>query len=62
MKVQYDKNVDVLTIVFSLAPIETSDEERPGLIFDYDREGKIVGIEILEASKRLQNPQSLPSG
>jgi len=59
--VQYDKKVDILTIEFSSSPVQESDEESPGFIFDYDKDGKIVGMEILEASKRLPNPQSLPS-
>ncbi|PDW02761.1 DUF2283 domain-containing protein [Candidatus Viridilinea mediisalina] len=56
MKVTYDAEVDILRIVFSSAPIEQSDEEKPGLIFDYDEDGNIVGLEILDASKRTENP------
>lgn len=56
MKVTYDAAVDILRIVFSSAPIEESDEEKPGLIFDYDEGGNIVGLEILDASKRTENP------
>ncbi len=59
MKVTYDVDVDVLRIVFSGAPIEESDEEKPGVILDYDRDGNGVGIEILDASKRMENPRSL---
>ncbi|MBP1467986.1 DUF2283 domain-containing protein [Candidatus Chloroploca sp. M-50] len=56
MKVTYDAEVDVLRLIFSNAPIEESDEEKPGLILDYDQAGNIVGIEILDASKRTDNP------
>ena len=56
MKVTYDPEVDVLRILFSNAPIEESDEDKPGFIIDYDREGNIVGMEILDASKRMDNP------
>ncbi len=56
MKVTYDSEVDVLRIVFSDHPIEESDEDKPGVILDYDREGNIVGIEILDASQRVGNP------
>lgn len=38
---------------------EESDENRPGVILDYDKTGKIVGIEILNASKHIENPKSL---
>ena len=59
MKVKYDQEVDVLRIRFSSAPVEESDEDKPGIILDYDRDGNIVGIEILNASKRMEDPRSL---
>ena len=42
MKVTYDPEVDVLRILFSNAPIEESDEDKPGVIIDYDKESNIV--------------------
>ena len=59
MRVTYDPEVDVLRILLSDALIEESDEEKPGLILDYDKDGNIVGFEILDASQRIQNPRSL---
>ncbi len=59
MKITYDPEVDVVRIVFSVAPIEESDEEKPGLILDFDKEGNIVGLEILNASRRMENPRSV---
>ncbi|MFI5400510.1 MAG: DUF2283 domain-containing protein [SAR324 cluster bacterium] len=56
MKVTYDPEVDVLRILFSAAPIEESDEDKPGMILDYDKDGNVVGMEILDASKRVENP------
>lgn len=44
MKVTYDAEVDVLRILFSSAPVE---------------EGDIVGLEILDASRRVENPRSV---
>jgi uncharacterized protein YuzE len=58
VKVTYDPEVDVLRILLSNAPIEESDEDKPGVILDYDKEGNIVGLEILDASKRVSNPRS----
>ena len=34
-------------------------EDKPGVILDYDKEGRIVGMEILDASKRVDNPRSV---
>jgi uncharacterized protein YuzE len=59
MKVTYDPEVDVLRILFSSSPIEESDEEKPGVILDFDKDGNVVGMEILDASKRMENPRSL---
>lgn len=57
MKVVCDPEVDVLRILLSSAPVEESDEEKPGLILDYDKDGNIVGLEILDASTRIENPR-----
>lgn len=59
MKVTFDAEVDVLRIVLSNAPIEESDEDKPGVILDYDKDGNMVGLEIFEASKRMTNPRSV---
>ena len=59
MKVIYDPEVDVLRILFSSAPIEESDEDKPGVILDYDKEGNVVGMEIMDASRRTENPRAM---
>ncbi len=56
MKISYDPEVDVLRVLFNANPIEESDEERPGLILDFDAAGNVVGIEVLNASERVDNP------
>ena len=56
MKVTYDPEVDVLRIVFSNVPVEESDEDKPGVILDYGKDGSVVGMEILDASERMENP------
>lgn len=56
MKITYDPTVDVLRIIFKNVPIEESGEDKPGVIIDYDKDGNVVGLEILDASKRIDNP------
>jgi YD repeat-containing protein len=56
MKVRYDAEVDVLSIVLSDSLVEESDETKPGVVLDYDAAGNIVGIEIQDASKWTGNP------
>lgn len=53
MKFHYDKSKDAFAIRFDERPYRESDEVEPGVIFDYDRHGKLIGIEILDASKKL---------
>ena len=52
MKVKYDKEVDILYICLSNEPVKESDESKPGIIIDYSEDGNVVGIEILDASKK----------
>jgi uncharacterized protein YuzE len=59
MKVTYDSQTDTLRFLFSKAQIEESDEDKPGIILDYDKDGNIVGIEILDASERMDDPKAV---
>lgn len=59
MKVKYDKETDVLYITFSKNKVKESDEDKPGVIIDYDKNGSIVGIEILDASRKMSNPTTV---
>lgn len=59
MKVVYDSEVDVLSVLLSEAPVAESDQDKPGVILDYDSEGNVVSLEILDASKRMANPMSV---
>ena len=60
MKVTYDQEVDVLRIILNDEDIEESDDEdKPGIIIDYDKQGNVVGLEVLDASARVANPRTL---
>ncbi|RLD95423.1 MAG: hypothetical protein DRI93_02565 [Aquificota bacterium] len=59
MKVIYDKDTDTLTVIFVDAPVAESDEDRPGVILDFDSSGNLVSLEILDASKRLRIPETV---
>ena len=54
MKASYDSHTDTLSLLLKAnAKVVESDEARPGVILDYDAEGNIVAIEILDASTRV---------
>ena len=59
MKAVYDPKTDTLTLELRSTPVAESDEDKPGVILDYDAEGNLVGIEILDASTRVSEARSM---
>ena len=55
----YDPQADALHICFKEVPVEESGEDKSGLILDYDADGNVVGIEILNARRHVDNLFSL---
>ena len=53
MRFKYSKHADVLYIKLSSLDVSESDQEKPGVIIDYAENGEIAGIEVLMASKRV---------
>jgi uncharacterized protein YuzE len=52
MKLKVDQQADALYLLLSDAPSGRSEEVSPGIVVDYDDEGRVVGIEMLHLSKR----------
>ncbi len=59
MRVIYDPDTDTLDLIFKDEPVAESDEIREGIIIDYGRDGKIVSVEVLDASEHTSDPRSL---
>lgn len=59
MKVIYDRETDSLSIILRPGKVAESDEVREGLIFDYDKSGKLISLELLDASEQVQQPNAV---
>jgi uncharacterized protein YuzE len=59
MKIEYDQHADAIYIRLRAGTVVESEEIRPGVVFDYDAEGKVLGIEMLDVSERTDNPREL---
>ena len=60
MKVTYDTTTDSLTVIFKEnASVIESDEDKPGVILDYDEAGDLVSIEVLDASRRVSEAKKI---
>jgi uncharacterized protein YuzE len=55
MKLKYDKESDSLIVIFKQSEIDESEEIRSGVIADFDKDGSIVSIEVLNASKKIES-------
>jgi uncharacterized protein YuzE len=51
--VKYRVEDNAAYIRFSSAKIRESEEISPGIVFDFDKNGHIVGIELLDARAKL---------
>ena len=59
MRMRVDHGADAIYLNLTDRPIKDSEEVADGIVVDYDDEGRIVGIEILDASKRTDDPKVL---
>lgn len=59
MKIRYDRETDTLVITLKDARVKESDEVRPGVLADFGYDGGVVRFEILDASKRVEDPLSV---
>lgn len=59
MDITYDKSTDTCVIRFNQRSVMHSGELTPGIIADYDKEGAIIRLELLDAGKTIISPSML---
>jgi len=59
LKVIYEAETDTLTLILRDKPVLESDEVREGIIIDYGEDGRVVSIEMLDASENITQPQEI---
>jgi len=57
MKISYDAEADALSITFRRTTVTTK-HLAEGIAADYDSDGQLAGLEILDAQKRFGGPES----
>lgn len=59
-EVFYDSHTDTLSVILKEnVTVHESDEDKPGVILDYDKDGNLVSLEVLDASKRVTDTRKV---
>ena len=59
MLIRQDKELDIIYIRFSEKKIVESNEDKPGINLDYGIDGSVVGLEVLNASSKMVQPNGI---
>jgi uncharacterized protein YuzE len=59
MKITYDKQADAMYIMLNEREVAYSEENPTGVVVDFDDNGDMVGIELLEVSKRTDSLEEM---
>jgi uncharacterized protein YuzE len=61
MRTHYDADADALYVRFAEAAVVESEEVAEGVVLDFDAEGRIVAIELIDGSKHLASGAKFPT-
>jgi uncharacterized protein YuzE len=57
MKLEFDPQADALYLRLNDSKIAESEQVRQGIILDFDTAGNVIGVEVLDVSKRFSQPE-----
>jgi uncharacterized protein YuzE len=60
MRTSYDPEVDAMFIWFGPENAKSTETEEvaPGVMLDFDDSGEVIGIEVLNVSRRMAKPKA----
>ena len=60
IRTSYDPEADAMFVWFGPEGIKSvvTEEVSPGIMLDFDSEGRVIGIEVLDVSERMMRPQA----
>ena len=60
IKTSYDPEADAMFVWFGPEDVKSADTEEvsPGIMLDFDSEGRVIGIEILDVSERMNRSKA----
>jgi len=61
MKLKIGRENDALYLLLDAAAIAESEAGQPGVILHFDKHGKVVGVEILGLSTRIETEEDRPA-
>lgn len=59
MRIIYDPDQDIVQISLNQREVVETAQITPNLVLDYDDDGLVIGLELRQASKRINNPQGI---
>ena len=59
MKLKLDEETDTLYLRLDESAIVESEEVQPGVVLDFNSDNRVVGIEMLNISKRVEREKLL---
>jgi uncharacterized protein YuzE len=60
IRTSYDPEVDAMFVWFGPEDVKSAgtEEVAPGIILDFDSDGRVIGIEVLDVSERMMRPKA----